>query len=122
MTLRSRLWFGLILIALIFAGPLVWAIRGMHALREDAERLRDRDFAASQLLGRLSDGLNDLRRQELGVLFSRRISDSEGMERELERLGALTDSLTKYQLPDYARGIQPTVDSMTRVAPAEFDA
>jgi methyl-accepting chemotaxis protein len=30
--------------------------------------------------------------------------------------------LTKFDLPDYARGIEPSVDSMTRVAPAEFNA
>jgi signal transduction histidine kinase len=122
MTLRSRLGLGLVLIALILVGPLVWAIWGIEALRDDAQNLRDRDFAASQLIGRLSDGLNDLKRQELGVLFAPTYANREAMDRELKRVGALTDSLTKYQLPNYARGIQPSVDSMMRVAPAEFDA
>ncbi len=65
MTLRSRLGVGLVLIALILVGPLVWAIWGIEQLRDDATNLRERDFAASQLIGRLRDGLNDLRREEL---------------------------------------------------------
>jgi len=122
MTLRSRLGVGLVLIALILVAPLAWAAWGIRRLEGDAGNLRDRDFAASQLLGRLRDGLNDLRREELAVLFTPSIANRESMDRELKHVGALTDSLTKYQLPDYARGIEPSVDSMTRVAPAEFNA
>lgn len=122
MTLRSRLGLGLILIALILVGPLVWAIWGIEALRGDAEHLRDRDFAASQLIGRLRDGLNDLQRKELALLFTPTVANKEAMDRELKRVGAFTDSLAKYELPDYARGIEPSVDSMTRVAPDEFTA
>ncbi|HEV8447700.1 MAG TPA: HAMP domain-containing sensor histidine kinase [Gemmatimonadaceae bacterium] len=122
MTLRSRLGLGLVLIAVILVGPLVWAIWGIFALRGDAKNLRERDFAASQLIGRLSDGLNDLRRQELALLFTPSVRNKELMNQELQRVGVLTDSLAALQLPDYARGIEPSVDSMTRVAPAEFDA
>jgi signal transduction histidine kinase len=122
MTLRSRLGVGLVLIALILVGPLVWAIWGIEQLRGDAKNLRERDFEASQLIGRLRDGLNDLRRDELSLLFNPTVANSELMGRELKHVGALTDSLTKYQLPDYARGIEPSVDSMTRVAPVEFNA
>jgi signal transduction histidine kinase len=122
MTLRSRLGVGLVLIALILVGPLVWAIWGIWRLQSDAKNLRDRDFAASQLIGRLRDGLNDLRRGELALLFDPTIDHKESIDRELKRVGTLTDSLTKFDLPDYARGIEPSVDSMTRVAPVEFNA
>jgi signal transduction histidine kinase len=113
---------GLVLIALILVGPLVWAIWGIWRLQSDAKNLRDRDFAASQLIGRLRDGLNDLRRGELALLFDPTIDHKESIDRELKRVGTLTDSLTKFDLPDYARGIEPSVDSMTRVAPVEFNA
>ena len=122
MTLRSRLGLGLVFIALILVGPLIYAIWGIRQLRSDAENLRDRDFAASQLIGRLSDGLNDLRRAELAVLFTPSVANHEAMERELAHLGALTDSLGQYQLGDYKRNIEPSVDSMTRVAPFEYNA
>jgi signal transduction histidine kinase len=122
MTLRSRLGLGLVLIALILVGPLVYAIWGIHSLQSDAENLRDRDFAASQLIGRLRDGLNDLRREELALLFSPSVANNEAMDRELKHVGALTDSLGTFQLPQYARDIEPSVDSMSRVAPSEFNA
>jgi hypothetical protein len=87
MTLRSRLGVGLVLIALILVGPLVWAIWGIWRLQSDAENLRDRDFAASQLIGRLRDGLNDLRRGELALLFDPTIEHKESIDRELKRVG-----------------------------------
>ncbi len=122
MTLRSRLGLGLVLIALILVGPLAYAIWGVHKLQKDAEQLRERDFAASQLIGRLRDGLNDLRQAELALLFDRKYADRETMDRELKRVDALTDSLRRFQLPDYARGIETSVDSMSNVAPSEFVA
>jgi signal transduction histidine kinase len=122
MTLRSRLGLGLVLIAIILVGPLVYAIREINQLKDDAELLRNRDFAASQLIGRLRDGLNDLRRAELALLFARTIADHEAIDRELKHVGALTDSLNRFQLPEVARGIETSVDSMAKVAPSEFDA
>ncbi len=122
MTLRSRLGLGLVLIALILVGPLGYAIWGIRQLREDADALRQRDFAASQLIGRLRDGLNDLRQAELALLFAHKISDREAMDRELTRVDALTDSLRRFQLPEVARGIETSVDSMSKVAPSEFVA
>jgi signal transduction histidine kinase len=122
MTLRSRLGLGLVLISLILVGPLVYATWSLHELQRDAEVLRDRDFAASQLIGRLRDGINDLRRGELALLFAPTIDNRETMDRELKRVGALTDSLSTFELPKYARDIEPSVDSMARVAPSEFTA
>ena len=122
MTLRSRLGLGLILIALILVGPLVAAIFSIRRLQKDAEHLRDRDFAAAQLIGRLRDGLNDLQRAELALLFAKRNADSEAMDRELRHVNALTDSLRRFELPDFASGIETSVDTMAKVAPSEFVA
>jgi hypothetical protein len=69
MTLRSRLAAGLVTIAIILVCPLVFAIQSLRGLHNDAVALREGDFAASLLLGRLREGLNDLRRQELSLLF-----------------------------------------------------
>jgi hypothetical protein len=70
MTLRSRLVVGLVTIAIVLVCPLVFAIQSLRALHADAVALRDREFAGSLLLGRLREGLSDLRRQELGLLFT----------------------------------------------------
>jgi signal transduction histidine kinase len=122
MTLRSRLALGLVLIALILVGPLAYAMWGIHRLQRDAETLRDRDFAASELIGRLRDGLNDLRQEELAVLFAKNYKSSEAMGQELSHVDSLTDSLKTYQLPQSAREIASSVDSMSKVAPSEFAA
>ena len=122
MTLRSRLVLGLVVIAAILIGPLVFAIRGIHRLQSDAQQLRDRDFAASQLIGRLRDGLNDLRREELVVLFAHTDSTLEKMDHEVKHVTALTDSLKAYDLPESARSIASTVDSVSRLGPLELEA
>ena len=122
MTLRSRLVLGLVVIAVILVGPLVFSIRGVHRLRTDANQLRDRDFAASQLIGRLRDGLNDLRREDLSVLFARSDSTRGTMEREVTHVSALTDSLKRYELPEFARTIAGSIDSVSLIGPLELSA
>src|SRR5438552_13194261 len=71
MTLRARLTLGLLTIAVILLVPLLIATRSLDRLHSEAKALRDRDFAASLLLGRLRDALNDLRSSEMAVLFVR---------------------------------------------------
>ena len=89
MTLRSRLAAGLVTIAIILVGPLVFAIQSLHRLHADAVQLRDREFAASLLLGRIRDGLSELRQQELGLLFAKdaRIAH-DAMDRQQSRVGS----------------------------------
>lgn len=122
MSLRSRLVLGLVLIAVILVGPLVFAIRAIDRLQNDAKRLKDRDFAASQLIGRLSDGLNDLRREELGLLFLRSVAAQQTMALELKHVSVLSDSLGRFELPKVARDIAGSVDSLSTVAPTEYNA
>ncbi len=122
MTLRSRLAAGLVTIAIVLVGPLVFAIQSLHRLHDDARELRDQDFAASLLIGRLREGLNDLRHEELALLFARNEASRNTMEREVTHVGALADSLTHYQLPRYAKAIAGSVREAAVAAPAEFDA
>ncbi len=68
MTLRSRLSVGLVIITIILVLPLLFAIQSLYRLHDDAKALRDRDFAASLVIGRLREGLNDLHRGELALL------------------------------------------------------
>lgn len=122
MTLRSRLRAGLVTIAIILVGPLVFAIQSLYRLNEDARELRDRDFAASLLLGRLREGLAELRRLELALLFSKDVAAREAMEKQVAFVGVLADSLGHFQLPSYARDIGDAVDQMAEIAPAEYRA
>ena len=122
MTLRSRLAAGLVTIAIILVGPLVFAIQSLYRLHDDATQLRDREFAASLLLGRIRDGLNDLRRQELALLFSKDAATRDSMESNLARLARSTDSLRFFQLPEYARTIGASITTMKAAAATEYEA
>jgi signal transduction histidine kinase len=122
MTLRSRLAAGLVTIAIILVTPLVFAIQSLRQLHDDATALRDREFAASLLIGRLREGLNDLRRQELALIFTRTAADRDAMERGVARVGALADSLSHFELPDFARDIGVSVRQIAAAAPSEYRA
>jgi signal transduction histidine kinase len=122
MTLRSRLAVGLVTISIILVGPLVFAIQSLYGLRDDARALRDREFAASLLLGRLREGLNDLRRQELALLFSKDAASRDAMEQQVARVAAWADSLRHFQLTANARDIGGAIDQIAAAAPAEYQA
>ena len=122
MTLRSRLAVGLVTISIILVGPLVFAIQSLYGLRDDARELRDRDLAASLLLGRLREGLNDLRREELALLFSKDATSRDAMDHQVTQVAALVDSLRHFQLTEYSRSIGASILQIANVAPAEYSA
>jgi len=122
MTLRSRLAIGLVSIAIILVGPLLIAIPSLHRLNEDAKTLRDQDFAASLLIGRLRESLNDLRRQELALLLVHDVPSRDLTDKQMQHVAALADSLNAYQLPVFARDIGNTIRQIADVAPSEYQA
>jgi signal transduction histidine kinase len=122
MTLRSRLAVGLVTIAIILVAPLVLAIRSLDRLRTDATTLRDRDLAASLLIGRVRDGLNDLKREELALLFAKDPASSAVMDTVITRIRALVDSLGTTGFPDAARAIALTVTRADSAAKIESAA
>src|SRR6478752_3836091 len=105
MTLRSRLAAGLVTIAIILVTPLVFALQSLRHLHDDATALRDRDFAASLLIGRLREGLNELRREELALIFKPDAVSRDAMEKGVAQVGALADSLSHFALPAQAKDI-----------------
>jgi signal transduction histidine kinase len=119
MTLRSRLVIGLVTIAIILVGPLVFAVSSLFRLRADALQLRETEIAALIVLGRLRDGLNDLRREELALLFSRDQASSDAMNRELLHVARLADTLAHYNLPSFASDIATSIQLISAAAPSE---
>lgn len=122
MTLRSRLALGLVTIAIILVGPLVFAIQSLRGLHADARALRDRELNASLLLGKLREGLNDLRRQELSLLFSNDVGSRDAMAISIARAANLADSLNTFQLSKAARDIGAAIQDVAAAAPAEYSA
>ena len=122
MTLRSRLAVGLFTIAIILVAPLVFAIRSLDRLHGDAQLLRDRDLAASLYIGRLRDGLNDLRNEELALLFAKNSRSQETMDTVLTRVRALLDSLAVAGFPEAAKAIGVAVTRADSAAGVEYTA
>jgi two-component system sensor histidine kinase BaeS len=122
MTLRSRLILGLVTITVILVGPLVLGIQSLRELKRDANDLADKDFAASLVLGRLREGLSVVRHNELALLFRKDDQSGTEMDQQVRRVAAMADSLTRFDLPDYAKTIRATVNDVADAARAEFAA
>jgi len=122
MTLRTRLVLGLFTIAIILVIPLLIAVQALDRLQRDARALRDREFAASLLLGRLREGLSDLRRQETALLFVHDAHTRDVMEGELNVIAHMADSLEMFSLDKSADDVRRTISDLVAWAPKEYAA
>ena len=122
MPLRTRLTLALLTIAVILVAPLVLATRSLERLNQETRALRDGDFAASLLLGRLRDALNDVRTAEMALLFVRDEQSQQTMASRIGTVNRLTDSLETYQLPGAARSIRAAMSDAAASAHAEHAA
>ena len=122
MTLRSRLIVGLLTIAVILVIPLLIAVQAMDRLHRDARALRDKEFTASLLLGRLREGLNDLRRQETALLFVHDGQTRDLMEKQLTLVARAADSLKDFDLDRSADSVSKSIADIEAWAPYEYKA
>jgi signal transduction histidine kinase len=122
MTIRTRLALGLSAIALLLVVPLLLALRSLQRLHDATEELRDREFAASFLLGRIRTGSDDLRRAEDRLLYVRDVASREAMAGALNRLLAMADSLDAYALDTAARHVRAAIGEVSQFAPLEYAA
>ena len=122
MSIRTRLALGTLAIALVILAPLVLALRSLEQLRIDTTALRDREFAAAMLLGRMRGTLDDLRRAETALLFVHDSASRAAMAQAIERLSLMADSLEGYQLDSAARNVRVAVREVSSYAPLEYRA
>ena len=122
MTLRTRLILGLLTIAVILVVPLFVATRSLDRLQGEAEQLREGDFTASLLLGRLTEAINDLRSAELALPIVKTQESRESMEERLGTVRQLTDSLDHYELGGAAQDIRAAMSVVGDNITAEYDA
>ena len=122
MTLRSRLILGLITIAIILVAPLVLAVQALDRLHREARALRDGEFAASLLIGRLREGLNELRRQEIALLYVHDAATRDAMQGQLRVVTHMADSLRMYDLDKWAGEVRHRINDVVAWAPREYEA
>jgi signal transduction histidine kinase len=121
-TIRTRLALGLFAIALVLLLPLAPTLRSLDLVHDETVELRDRDFAASLLLGRMRAAVDDLRTAEIALLFFPDISNRDAMTLHITRLSTMADTLASptYQLRDAADQIKAAVNVVVRYAPVEY--
>src|SRR4051812_3752642 len=122
MTLRSRLAIALFAIAIILVIPLLYAVRSLDRLHRDTVALQRGEFAASQLLGRLREGLFDLRRLETALLFVHDSAASNAVAKQIAEVDRLADSLDQYRLVDAATDVRRAVSRIAQWGPDEYKA
>ena len=121
MTLRARLGWGLLAIALVLIVPLLLSIRSLEQLYGTSRLLRDREFAASLLLGSFRERVDDARRAEDALLFLHDQKSETRMQRQIDTLVSLTDSLERYRLELPASQIRASLDALRSAAGEEYD-
>jgi len=121
MTLRARLGWGLSAIAVVLIVPLLLSLRSLEHLYETSRLLRDREFAASLLLGSFRERTDDARRAEDALLFIHDEKSAARMQREIDGLVSLTDSLDRYHLDLSASQIRSSLDALRSAARDEYE-
>ena len=120
--LRARLALGLATIAIVMVAPLFMALNSLQRQAALTQSLRDRDFSASLLLGRIRSSTDDLRRTETALLYVRTPEMRDSMSALVNRLHAMADSLAHYDLDSAARNVRAGIVEVAAAAPREFVA
>jgi signal transduction histidine kinase len=122
MTLRARLALSLVIIAAVLVVPLVVARFAMQSLHREMRELREGDFQASLILGRLRDAIADVRAREvaLGVLTSD--TANVYLRSSLTHATALNDSLRRFHLDAATTRIHDALANITPAAQREYEA
>src|SRR3954471_164610 len=121
MTLRARLGWGLSAIAAVLIVPLLLSLRSLEHLYETSRLLRDREFAASLLLGTFRERTDDTRRAEDALLFIHDQKSAARMQRQIDTLFILSDSLQRYRLELPASQIRTSIDALRGAARDEYE-
>ncbi|MFL5524733.1 MAG: sensor histidine kinase [Gemmatimonadaceae bacterium] len=118
--MRARLGWGLLAIAVVLVVPLLLSLRSLEHLYETSKLLRDREFAASMLLGSFRERTDDARRAEDALLFIHDQKSATRMQSEIDSLVTLTDSLDRYRLDIPASQIRTSLDALRSAAREEY--
>ncbi|MGQ0640365.1 MAG: sensor histidine kinase [Gemmatimonadaceae bacterium] len=118
MTLRLRLAFGLTAIALIFALPVLLAVRALEHMRAETARVRDQEFAATLIMGRMRENAEALSQDaQLLALFP---GDTtwQNFDQRLTALKDWTDSLSRMVRPSETAMLKGAIRDVELRAPS----
>ena len=122
MRIRSKLVLALVAIAAAMVVPLGIALKSLQRLHVQAAQLRDGEFTASLLLGRMRSGIDELKKQETNLILLYDSTSRAKMDSATARFAAMADSLESYQLDSAGTRIRAAVAVLSATVPAEFAA
>lgn len=122
MTIRTRLALGLFAIAVVLLLPLALTLRSLDRVHDETLALRDGEFAASLLLGRMRAATEDLRAAETALLFIHDVASGDAMAAQISRLSYMSDTLAAFQLHEAGHQIDAAIEAVLRYAPLEYQA
>jgi signal transduction histidine kinase len=120
MTIRTRLGLGFLAVAVILVLPLVVALRALERLQDETIALRDNEFAASLLLGRMRSHTDELRQAETAILLFPSDATHDRISAAIDSIAVRTDSLEHYQLDSAAHNIRVAVQEVKQHLPVEY--
>jgi len=122
MTLRSRLALGLVIIAAVLIVPLFVARSALQRLHLQVRSLREGEFQASLVLGRLRDAMGDVRARELALGVTPSDNAHQELQQALSTAEALADSLNRHALDGAAQRIRTDLATVRSAAEDEYRA
>jgi len=122
MTLRSRLALGLVIIAAVLTVPLFVARSALLRLHGQVRSLREGEFQASLVLGRLRDAMGDVRAREVALGVVRSDTVHRELLAALKKAEVLADSLDRHELDGAAQRIRTALTQVRSGAEDEYRA
>ncbi len=122
MKLRTRLGLGIVSITIILLIPLLLALRALESVHQTTRGLRDREFAASLLLGSFRETTDDVKRSEDALILLADSASEARMRTQLDRLSRVADSLAGYTSRPAATDISNAILALRASTQAEFAA
>lgn len=122
MTLRGRLALSLVIIAAVLVVPLLVARQSLAHLHGEIKKLRDDDFHASLVLGRLRDAIAEARGREIALSVVKSDEVHTQLAMALTLAIARADTLDRYHLDSSAAVIKSALGSVLALADQEYAA
>ena len=122
MKLRTRLGLGIVSITIILLVPLILALRSLDQVHQTTRTLRDREFAASLLLGSFRELTDDVKRTEDAILFVKDSSSIRLMQKQINRLASTSDSLSRFVPRQSAADLSNAILALRAATEAEYAA
>ena len=122
MKLRTRLGLGIVSITIILLVPLILALRSLDAVHTQTRMLRDREFAASLVLGNLRSINDDVKVSETAVLLTNDPQTFARIRKNIDALASTSADFSKYIPRETGSELTDAVASLRAATEAEMRA